>query len=244
MSCGDNPVLVLADDFTGANDAGVSLAEAGLAVEVAFNAGHQSTTRALVLNSDSRALSRAQAAEKVNAVLRDAANFAAVWQVKKIDSTLRGNPGAELEAMMRARSCSVAVVAPAFPGAGRITRGGRCYVHGVALNETEFASDPKTPVTSADIGQLLAMQSQLPCRSLDVRQLAAALAEESDQPRVLIIDAEEDEQLDEVIAAVASRARQTLLVGSAGICEALARYLRRDAAGPLLAVVGSMSEIA
>ncbi len=75
---------------------------------------------------------------------------------------------------------------------------------------------PKTPVTSADIGQLLAMQSQLPCRSLDVRQLAAALAEESDQPRVLIIDAEEDEQLDEVIAAVASRARQTLLVGSAG----------------------------
>ncbi|WP_228305347.1 four-carbon acid sugar kinase family protein, partial [Klebsiella aerogenes] len=93
MSCGDNPVLVLADDFTGANDAGVSLAEAGLAVEVAFNAGHQSTTRALVLNSDSRALSRAQAAEKVNAVLRDAANFAAVWQVKKIDSTLRGHPG-------------------------------------------------------------------------------------------------------------------------------------------------------
>ncbi len=54
MSCGDNPVLVLADDFTGANDAGVSLAEAGLAVEVAFNAGHQPTTRALVLNSDSR----------------------------------------------------------------------------------------------------------------------------------------------------------------------------------------------
>ncbi|PMC11528.1 hypothetical protein CJ207_27945, partial [Klebsiella aerogenes] len=100
------------------------------------------------------ALSRAQAAEKVNAVLRDAANFAAVWQVKKIDSTLRGT-----------------------------------------------------------------------------------LAEESDQPRVLIIDAEEDEQLDEVIAAVASRARQALLVGSAGICEALARYLRRDAAGPLLAVV-------
>lgn len=221
MSCGDNPVLVLADDFTGANDAGVSLAEAGLAVEVAFNAGHQPTTRALVLNSDSRALSGAQAAEKVNTVLRDAANFAAVWQVKKIDSTLRGNPGAELEAMMRARSCSVAVVAPAFPGAGRITRGGRCYVHGVALNETEFASDPKTPVTSADIGQLLAMQSQLPCRSLDVRQLAAALAEESDQPRVLIIDAEEDEQLDEVIAAVASRARQTLLVGSAGICLSL-----------------------
>ncbi len=35
MNDGNNRVLVLADDFTGANDAGVSLAEAGMSVEVA-----------------------------------------------------------------------------------------------------------------------------------------------------------------------------------------------------------------
>ncbi len=39
MNDGNNRVLVLADDFTGANDAGVSLAEAGMSVEVAFTAG-------------------------------------------------------------------------------------------------------------------------------------------------------------------------------------------------------------
>ncbi len=33
MNDGNNRVLVLADDFTGANDAGVSLAEAGMSVE-------------------------------------------------------------------------------------------------------------------------------------------------------------------------------------------------------------------
>ncbi len=38
MNDGNNRVLVLADDFTGANDAGVSLAEAGMSVEVAFTA--------------------------------------------------------------------------------------------------------------------------------------------------------------------------------------------------------------
>ncbi len=59
MNDGNNRVLVLADDFTGANDAGVSLAEAGMSVEVAFTAGQPSTARALILNSDSRAMSAA-----------------------------------------------------------------------------------------------------------------------------------------------------------------------------------------
>lgn len=54
MNDGNNRVLVLADDFTGANDAGVSLAEAGMSVEVAFTAGQPSTARALILNSDKR----------------------------------------------------------------------------------------------------------------------------------------------------------------------------------------------
>ena len=73
MNDGNNRVLVLADDFTGANDAGVSLAEAGMSVEVAFTAGQPSTARALILNSDSRAMSAAAAADKVAALLRGAA---------------------------------------------------------------------------------------------------------------------------------------------------------------------------
>ncbi|SLY37621.1 D-threonate kinase [Klebsiella quasivariicola] len=241
---GNNNVLVLADDFTGANDAGVSLAEAGMAVEVAFTAGQASSVRALILNSDSRAMSAAAAADKVTALLRGAATFTAHWQVKKIDSTLRGNPGAELEAMMTVQNCRVAVVAPAYPAAGRHTRDGRCYVRGVALDQTEFASDPKTPVSRADIAGILAMQSRLPCRSLSAAQLPAALAAADEERRVLIVDAWEDGHLDQVIDAVAPHVRKTLLVGSAGLCEALARRLRRSEQGPLLAVVGSMSEMA
>ncbi len=125
MNDGNNRVLVLADDFTGANDAGVSLAEAGMSVEVAFTAGQPSTARALILNSDSRAMSAAAAADKVAALLRGAATFVPHWQVKKIDSTLRGNPGGELEAMMAAQGCRMTVVAPAvirqpggIPGTG------------------------------------------------------------------------------------------------------------------------------
>jgi hypothetical protein len=75
-----------------------------MSVEVAFTAGQPSTARALILNSDSRAMSAAAAADKVAALLRGAATFVPHWQVKKIDSTLRGNPGGELEAMMAAQA--------------------------------------------------------------------------------------------------------------------------------------------
>lgn len=94
MNDGNNRVLVLADDFTGANDAGVSLAEAGMSVEVAFTAGQPSTARALILNSDSRAMSAAAAADKVAALLRGAATFVPHWQVKKIDSRCAVIPAA------------------------------------------------------------------------------------------------------------------------------------------------------
>lgn len=214
-----------------------------MSVEVAFTAGQPSTARALILNSDSRAMSAAAAADKVAALLRGAATFVPHWQVKKIDSTLRGNPGGELEAMMAAQGCRMAVVAPAYPAAGRHTRDGRCYVHGVPLDQTEFASDPKTPVSRAEISEIIAMQSRLPCLTLNAGQLPAALATAGEEKRVLIVDARRQPS-GPVIDAVAPHARETLLVGSAGLCEALARRLRRSEQGPLLAVVGSMSEMA
>ncbi|MER4553776.1 four-carbon acid sugar kinase family protein, partial [Klebsiella pneumoniae] len=93
MNDRNNRVLVLADDFTGANDAGVSLAEAGMSVEVAFTAGQPSTARALILNSDSRAMTAAAPADTVAALPRGAPTFAPHWQVKNIDSPLRGTPG-------------------------------------------------------------------------------------------------------------------------------------------------------
>ncbi len=244
MNDGNNRVLVLADDFTGANDAGVSLAEAGMSVEVAFTAGQPSTARALILNSDSRAMSAAAAADKVAALLRGAATFVPHWQVKKIDSTLRGNPGGELGGNDGGARLPDGGGGPGLSGSRAAYRDGRCYVHGVPLDQTEFASDPKTPVSRAEISEIIAMQSRLPCLTLNAGQLPAALATAGEEKRVLIVDAWEDSHLDQVIDAVAPHARETLLVGSAGLCEALARRLRRSEQGPLLAVVGSMSEMA
>lgn len=241
----DNSVLVLADDFTGANDAGVCLAEVGMRVEVAFDARQQSSAQALILNSDSRALSAANASQRIASLLQDAiTDRHPRWIVKKLDSTLRGNVGSELEAAMRTLGSPVAVLAPAYPAAGRVTDGGKCYVNGLLLTDTEFASDPKTPVQQADIAALTGLQSTMKCESVTAETLPQALAVREKTLRVLIVDAQTDDDLDTIIAVVARSKTRLLLAGSAGICEALARHMQRYPSGPLLAVVGSMSEIA
>ncbi|WP_439235499.1 four-carbon acid sugar kinase family protein [Klebsiella pneumoniae] len=212
-----------------------------MSVEVAFTAGQPSTARALILNSDSRAMSAAAAADKVAALLRGAATFVPHWQVKKIDSTLRGNPGGELEAMMAAQGCRMAVVARLIRQPGGIP--GRALLCAVVctLDQTEFASDPNTP-SRAEISEIIAMQSRLPCLTLNAGQLPAALATAGEEKRVLIVDAWEDSHLDQVIDAVRPCAGDP--AGRLGGFCAGAGRLRRSEQGPLLAVVGSMSEMA
>jgi uncharacterized protein YgbK (DUF1537 family) len=166
------------------------------------------------------------------------------WQVKKMDSTLRGNIGSELEKMMQVLGCTIAVVAPAFPAAGRVTREGCCYVYGTLLTETEFASDPKTPVAHADIATLIGLQSTIACHHETIHTLGCALRQADSPPQVLIVDAQTNDDLDSIIATVVQSEAPVLLAGSAGLCDALARHLAVKQHGPLLAVVGSMSEIA
>ncbi|WP_342320732.1 four-carbon acid sugar kinase family protein [Kosakonia sp. BYX6] len=235
-------IVILADDFTGANDAGVSLALAGMQVEVALMAGIARQAQAVIYNSDSRALSKDEAHARVVALIDDIiTRHAPGWLVKKIDSTLRGNIGAEVAAMRQACNTAAVIVAPAFPAAGRTTHNGQCYVNGVLLTNTEFATDPKTPVTSADIGSLL----EATCRYLKPADVAAALAEATiDAPQLLVVDAETDADLDAIIQQVMSAGVAPLLVGSAGLCDALARALSARKSSPVLAIVGSMSEIA
>jgi uncharacterized protein YgbK (DUF1537 family) len=130
-------------------------------VEVALEATYQSDAQALIYNSDSRAMTATAAYEKVAALTESVLRQSSpAWLVKKIDSTLRGNPGAEVMAMQQVTGAAAVIIAPAFPAAGRITREGKCLVNGVLLTDTEFASDPKTPITRADVGALFSGHSQ------------------------------------------------------------------------------------
>lgn len=268
------PVVVIADDFTGANDAGSGLALAGASVNVLFEPEAQTDGESAdvwVISTDSRAIGAEEAAIRTSAVVERWADVARDgWVFKKIDSTLRGNPGAEIEAALLTSGISAALVVPAFPASGRTTLDGKCFVHGVLLTETEFASDPKTPVHHASIQARLKEQSTLrstliPLSSVRGASLAddlqAAIARGN---RLIVIDAECDQDLQHIMQAASTLPQRPLLAGASGLSDALAVMLKEEVesvfpqtglskdhdgmtgkpASSVLAVVGSMSEIA
>ena len=237
------PVLVIADDFTGANDAGSGLAQAGARVHVLFGTAAPQPDEAadvLVISTDSRAASATQAVERVTQVVQHyAAQLQQGWLFKKIDSTLRGNVGAETVAALRASGKRLALVAPAAPRLGRTTREGSVWVNQRLLTDTEFASDPKTPILSARIlDQMQIDGMQIDLATLRSDRLDAVLAAAQG---VVVVDAETEADLARLITAASRLSEKPLLVGAAGLSDALGATLSVHPSRPVLAVVGSMS---
>ncbi|EMN3920120.1 TPA: D-threonate kinase [Citrobacter amalonaticus] len=246
-------MIVIADDFTGSNDTGVQLAKKGARTEVMLTPAQKPSRRAdvLVINTESRAIPAAQAAQAVQQALVPWCEGAATPLVyKKIDSTFRGNVGAEVAAAMRAANRKLAVIAAAIPAAGRTTRDGLCLVNGTPLLETEFASDPKTPIISSRIAELVTLQSDIPVHEVsldDVRQgrLSARLvAFAAEGECMVVVDAVDDRDLSLIAHAVCEQEVLPLLVGAAGLANALPvrMFMQEKQELPVLVVAGSMSE--
>ncbi|ECO2342399.1 D-threonate kinase [Salmonella enterica subsp. enterica] len=246
-------MIVIADDFTGSNDTGVQLAKKGARTEVMLSASQKPSRRAdvLVINTESRAMPADQAASAVYAALSPWCETSPAPLVyKKIDSTFRGNIGAEVTAAMRASQRKLAVIAAAIPAAGRTTREGKCLVNGVPLLETEFASDPKTPIVSSRIAEIVALQSEIPVYEVflqDVRRggLSALLtAYAAEGEGIIVVDAVEERDLTLIAQAACEQPSMPLLVGAAGLANALPveLFMQDRQRLPVLVVAGSMSE--
>lgn len=253
-------ILVVADDFTGANDVGAMFARRGCLAEVMLSdAMHPLSSQSSpavqpprIINTDSRAVVSGIAAERVMAALQRQQSWQPDWVFKKIDSTLRGNIGAEVAAALQAGSFPFAVIAPALPASLRVVRDGCCRVGEIPLLETEFATDPKTPVLSSSVAAILRLQTDLPLAELHLNEIRSVdLSEKINElhksgVRLIVVDAELQSDLDGLVSALRQLPEHALLVGSAGLAEAFAMQILPVAkpSRPLLAVIGSMSEIA
>lgn len=183
------------------------------------------------------------------------------WWSKRIDTTLRGNLGAEIETAwteVRERCPPEArlrvILVPAFPAAGRTTADGVQLLHGTPVDHTEAALDPLSPTASADVVEVFARQSALRVRRVPMRRvtpelLTAELAA-GDEP-VVLCDADTTPYLGELADAAARAHREHGIVWLAAdpgpfgvlLAEALHLYGQGTTAGPLLAAVGSVTAL-
>jgi len=248
-------VAIIADDLTGAADSGVQLVHSGYRTAVAFSGApipSGNDLDAVAVDTDSRSLPAGFAAKRVVEAGHAVREARIVY--KKIDSTLRGPIGAELAAALGATRRSKVVVAPAFPSAGRETRGGTQLVHGEPVHETCFSKDPANPVLESYIPSLLAhaFQSIVALSVTEVRN-GEPIRDALESNVCIVADAESDADLLALVRAVPDPS-SVLWVGSAGLAKALGEVYpgsRNDAtletpasASSALAVVGSINRVA
>ncbi|HZG23976.1 MAG TPA: four-carbon acid sugar kinase family protein [Chitinophagaceae bacterium] len=222
-------VVVVADDFTGATDAGVQFRKGGFAVNVIIDVQELKTglenSEVLVVDLESRFDTAEVAYAKCFEVGRLLYETGETLVYKKMDSTLRGNIGAEIDGLMAGLRVGVALFAPAIPVNGRTTREGVVYVHGVRLEETEFAADPRTPVRFSRIADIVSLQTTRRVSEVKTAMLPAGetidkiiLEEIGSGAEILIFDSVLEKDLQQVAEAIGRLTELPLLiVGSAGL---------------------------
>lgn len=245
-------IAIVADDLTGALDTAARWTHFGLRTIVMLTTAPLPDTPALAIHTASRSATAGQAyrrAQEAGQCLRDSNVY------KKVDSTLRGNIGAEVEGLLDGLGLRKALLAPAFPAAGRTVQGGILRVYGVPLAETEFSRDSQWPGQESHVPTLVARQTprtvgHLPLEVVTQGEDAIRQALQDCTAQLVVADAVETEHLYALARAATHMPQPWLCCGSAGLADGWlqALGLGRPAAqpfcwarqaGPVLVVAGS-----
>ncbi len=150
-------ILGIADDLTGALEAGAKFARQGGGARVTTQVAVSGPpdVPVLVIDTETRHLAPEEARAVVRAAAESALRFAPWLVYKKTDSTLRGNIAAEFRALLDLLPRRSLVYAPSYPEMGRTVRGGRLFVGELPVHESAFASDSLDPVHESDLRVLL-----------------------------------------------------------------------------------------
>ncbi len=234
-------IVVIADDITGAADTGVKFCPAvgpvhmASAVEVVFSTTGIHTA-GLAVYTNTRNMDSATAAKQVRTAGEKIRSLAPRVVYKKIDSCLRGNPGAEIDALLQAIGATAAFVAPALPQQGRTTVNGVHQINGVPVSDTEIGRDLLCPVRESRLPVLLSSQSRMPVGHVNLACIENGSAAMVERVRLLVnqgcrhitFDATQIVHLDAIASLARDHFENTLLVGSAGLAESLAGSLARE----------------
>jgi uncharacterized protein YgbK (DUF1537 family) len=227
-------IVIIADDLTGACDSGVAFLASGRRVRVVLDASQdfvqlRQTDRpgeqaVWAFTTETRGLAEERAAGRVGECM---AALGTIWQdalaFKKVDSAARGHFGAEISAALRSSGSVLALVAPAFPAAGRTVENGVLRVRDWSGQDT--AKPLRELFSREDATRIEALPT---CTEQELeRRIGQAVAKGA---RILLCDSSSQADL-ERLAAAALRVQQPLLwAGSAGLAHAVADLLPVSAA--------------
>ncbi|WP_299426407.1 3-oxo-tetronate kinase [uncultured Shimia sp.] len=220
---------VIADDFTGASDIALTIAEAGMSVTQYIgipvgDATSGSDAGVVALKSRTAAVSEAVADSLAacNWLKAQGAEQIVLKVCSTFDSTAEGNIGPVLEALAARLGAGPVIVCPAFPENGRSVYQGHLFVTDKLLNESGMQDHPLTPMTDPDIRRVLAAQTNLTVGHVSIHAVSkgtdAIVAAMPADTALMVTDAIHDGDLLEIGNAARG---MPLLCGGSGIALGL-----------------------
>jgi uncharacterized protein YgbK (DUF1537 family) len=203
-------IVVLADDLTGACDAGAAFLRAGHSVRVWFGTSVQFSAPESVqaFNTNSRSLPPGSAASTVSQAAAALGSDPNSLFFKKVDSAARGPFAAEIQAAHRTLKTRAVLLAPAFPSAGRTVRDGILEIRDAGGEDKQINLVRLFPFTSR--GKIIGISSP--------SEIEPAI---DSGKSILICDSTTQTDL-ESLARAAAELPGLLYAGSAGLAQALA----------------------
>lgn len=250
-------IAIIADDLTGAGDAGVQFTRRKWKTSVYFQSPDivEPEDDVIIFDTDSRSVPVDEAYRRVKSVAEWLKERSVELIYKKLDSTFRGNVGAELDAVFDVFQPDFILCSPAYPDHQRMVKNGMLYIGDSLLDETEFARDPKTPVTDSFLPRLIENQSKRKTGLITLEDLEQGPAHVErmlhsffkENRRYVIVDAVLNRHLEETVRLFRQLDFRLIWSGSAGLAHCM---VGRDGATdhvlpktdkPVLTVVGSLN---
>lgn len=220
-------LMMIADDFTGALDAGAQFAKKGFTTKVVvyyngFRMEEFPITDILVIDTETRHKSSADAYKIVFELVKAAVEKGVNYIFKKTDSALRGNIGAELTAVLDAAQSLLLHFIPAFPKMNRITQNGIHYIDGKPVDQSVFGMDPFEPVTTAKIPELIHKQ----CNTMVQVISRGKVPVEAKEKTIAVYDCRSDTEMEMIALKMKEMNGFHIMAGCAGLAEIVPKILK------------------
>ena len=204
--------IVIADDLTGSNATCSLFKKIGLraASILKLQGDINYDVDVISYSTASRGLDKEEAYKKVSEAIKILKNKDVLVYNKRIDSTLRGNIGTEINAMLdNLEDDRIAVVIPSYPDSGRIVVNKTMLVNGVLLENSDAGKDPKTPIKTSCVESLVQKDIKysstyftLSDIAQPIEEIAKKMQKAIKKSRVLIFDAVNNEDIIKISKAI------------------------------------------
>lgn len=231
-------IYIIADDLTGANDTGVQFHKQGYEVKVLIEdlaeadfLAENKDKKVGVIDTETRENNLADSTAKINKLFKDLKFKKEDIIYKKIDSTLRGNIGSEIELIMNFAKKDLTILTPSFPQNKRFTIGGNLIVNDEPLGSSEYSQRNIDAGEASYIPSIINLQTDLAVGKIELKDVIKGkeiILEKINRlyqkgKRIIVLDSITEVHLKDILSAGESLDKDVLYSGSAGFANIIAK---------------------